>query len=136
MKNQVFTGTPTSRRFALCPTTIKAGAPVLLGNPSNGTVTPAFALDDYQSATGGTTFLLNGTFATTVVGSTSHSPYTGHQINPGDQLFASGTFDATTNLTYNLLITADSSDSPFGHLDPSYVDVGSGLTDTAAEVQI
>ena len=136
MKNQVYTGTPTSRRFALCPTTIKAGAPVLLGNPSDGTVTPAFALDDYQAITGGTTFLLNGTFATSVVGSTTNSPVTGHVINPGDQLFAEGTFDTATNLTYNLLINADSSNIAFGHLDPSYVAVGSGLTDTAAEVLI
>ena len=136
MKNQVYTGTPTSRRFALCPTTIKAGDPVLLGNPSDGTTIPAFALDSYQAITGGTTFLLNGTFATSVTGSTTNSPLTGHQINPGDQVFATGTFDSVTNMTYALTINADSSNTPFGHLDPSYVAVGSGLTDTAAEVEI
>ena len=31
MKNQVFTGTPTSPRFALCPSTVKAGDMVLIG---------------------------------------------------------------------------------------------------------
>ncbi len=133
MKNQVFTGTPTSRRFALCPTTIKAGDPVLLGGTGGE---PAFALDDYQSGLGGTTFLLNGTFQATVVGSTSHSPYTPAAIKQGSPLYASGTYDATTNVTYDLFISATNTDSRFGNLDPSYVAVGSGLTDTAAEVQI
>lgn len=130
MKNQVFTGTPTSRRFALCPTTVKSGDPVLLG------VIPAFALDDYSSLTGGTTFLLNGTFATTVVGQTAESPQTTHKINPGDALYATGTLDSTTNVTTGLTIDANSSNTRFGNLDPNYVAVSAGATDTAANVEI
>jgi len=130
MRNQVFTGTPTSRRFALCPSTVKAGDPVLLGT------VPAFALDDYQSLTGGATFCTNGTFTATVVGSTTHSPYTGHKINPGDALYASGTLDSTTNVTTGLLITADSSDTPFGNLDPSYSSVASAATDASAQIKV
>lgn len=137
MKNQLFTGTPTSRRQIKCPTTVKAGDALLLGNPSDGTTTPAFALDDYQAIIQGTTVLLNGSFETPVVGSSTDSPITGEAIKPGDQLYAHGTFDATTNLTYNLTINANQANHPFGHLDPSYVaGVGSGVTDPAAGVII
>lgn len=131
MINQVFTGTPTSRRFALCPSTVTAGMPVLIGD------VPAVALDDYSSVTGGTTFLMNGTFALTVVGSTSHSPYSGAAIKPGDNLFASGTLDPTTNITTGLLISVTTTDTPFGELDPSYsAGVSSGATNTSAQVRI
>ena len=130
MKNQVFTGTPTSRRFALCPTTVKSGDAVLIGT------VPGVALDDYQSVTGGTTFLLNGTFALTVVGQTTESPQTTHKINPGDKLYATGTLDATTNITTGLVIDANSSNTFFGYLDPNYVSVAAGATDTSANVML
>jgi len=128
VKNQFYTGTPTSRRFAPCPTTVKAGDPVLLGK------VPAFALDDYQAVTGGTTFMLNGTFTTTVIAESSVSPVVGAQVNPGDALYARGTLDATTNVTTGLTITATSGDTPFGHLDPSDNKILSGVTNTAALV--
>lgn len=131
MKNQVFTGTPTSRRFALCPTTVKSGDPVLLGS------IPAVALDDYQSNSGGTTFLAGGTFALTVVGATVLSPVSGHKINPGDKVYADGgTLDATTNVTTGFTLDANTGGTLWGYLDPNYVAVGSGLTDTAAQVVI
>lgn len=128
MKNQQFTGTPTSRRFAVCPSTIKAGDPVLIGD------IPAVALDDYQSITGGTTFLLNGTFQLSVVAVTQISPAVGSKANPGDPLYATGTLDSTTNITYGLTISKTSGDTPFGHLDPSATAITSGQTDTAALV--
>ena len=133
MKNQMFAGTPTSQRFCLCPNTVKAGDAVLIGSE------PAVALDDYQANEGGTTFYFNGSFFLTVVGSTSHSPYTGHQINPGDPLYASGTPVAVSGgptVTVNLLISATNTDTPFGNLDPSYIPVGSGVTDTQAGVRL
>ena len=131
MKNQVYSGTPTSRRFALCPTTVLAGDAVLIGKE------PAVALDDYSSVTGGTTFLLNGSFTLTVVGSSTHSPYSGAAIKPGDVLYASGTLDSTTNITTGLLISVTTTDNAFGWLDPSYTGgVGSGVTDTSAIVKI
>lgn len=130
MKNQVFTGTPTSRRFALCPSGIEAGDAVLIGD------IPAVALDDYSSLTGGTTFLLNGSFTLTVVGSSSHSPYSGADIKPGDNLFASGTLDSSTNITYDLFISVTTSDTPFGQLDPDSAAVTSGATSTTAIVRI
>lgn len=130
MKNQVFTGTPTSPRFALCPSTVRAGDLVLIG------VEPACALNDYQAATGGATFYFNGTFSGTVVGSSSHSPYTPVAIKPGDQLYASGTLDSTTNVTTALLISVTTTDAPYGVLDPSQTGgVASGTTDTSAYVR-
>lgn len=130
MKNQVYQGTPTSPRFLACPSTVKAGDLVLVGTE------PACALNDYQSISGGATFYFTGTFAGTVIGSSSHSPYTGAAIGPGAQLYASGTLDSTTNVTTGLLITVTTTDTPFGHLDPSGPGVGSGATNTAANIQI
>jgi len=129
MVNQIFTGTPTSRRFALCPTTITAGQPVLLGS------IPAVALDSYSTLTGGTTFLIGGTFALSVIGQTVESPQSTHKINPGDKVYASnGTLDGPTNITYGFVIDANSANNQFGYLDPSYVSVGAGLTDANAQV--
>ncbi len=133
MKNQVLLGTPTSPRFAACPITIKAGDPVLLGN---GTI-PAFAVDDYQANYGGTTFYTNGTYATTVVASTSESPIVGSAVKPGDELYATGTLDSATNVIYNLTIDKNSSNTKFGQLDPQVgVTIASAQTDTNAAVRI
>jgi hypothetical protein len=131
MKNQIFQGTPTSPRWCACPSTVNAGDLVLIGSE------PACALNSYQANTGGATFYFNGTYSGTVVASSSHSPYTGKAINPGDPLYASGTLDTATNVTTGLLISATSTDTPFGHLDPTYGDgIASGQTNTAAPVQI
>ena len=131
MKNQLLTGTPTSPRFALCPSTVKSGDPVLLGK------IPAVALNDYAANTGGATFYTDGTFSLLVYGSSSHSPITGAAIGPGDKIYASGTLDSGTNVTTGLWLSADSSDNLFGHLDPQVgTAIGSGATDTAAAVRI
>jgi predicted RecA/RadA family phage recombinase len=130
MKNQVFMGTPTSPRFVTCPSTVKSGDLVLVGTE------PACALNDYQANTGGATFYFNGTFTGTVIGSSSHSPYTGAAIGPGATLYASGTLDATTNVTTGLLITVTTTDTPFGHLDPTGPGIASGATNTAANIRL
>lgn len=121
MLTQYFTGTPTSRRFCPCPAGVTAGMAVLIGK------IPAVALDNYQSNEGGTTFLLGGSFVLTVLGSSTESPVTGHQINPGDSLYATGTYDPVTNVTYNLTIDANSVNTAFGALDPESPAVGSGI---------
>lgn len=130
MINQAFTGTPTGYRFAKCPTTIVAGQPVLLGTE------PAVALNSYSALTGGAVFYFNGSFFLTVVGQSVESPQTTHKINPGDDLYAVGTLDSTTNVTYNLTIDANSGNTKFGRLDPNYVSVAAGATDTQAIVQL
>lgn len=133
MVNQVYTDPIPTRRFAKCPASITAGSPVFLGTE------PAIALDNYQSNTGGATFLTSGTFALSVVGATALSPVTGVKINPGDSIWADGgSYDPVTNVTYGFTLDRNTSSGrpQWGILDPSYVAVGSGLTDSAAWVRI
>ncbi len=128
MKNQYYTGTNVSRRQALCPSTVLAGDPVLLGT------IPAVALDNYSATTGGTTFLCNGSFVLTVIAATVVSPVTGSAAKPGDKVYATGTLDSTTNVTTGLTISKATGGTLFGHIDPSYSTITSGTTDTAAVV--
>ncbi len=137
MINQVFTGTPTSRRFVTLPAAMLAapssfpgGTPLLIGTE------PCFTLDQPQLNLGGCTCLFNGTFATTIIARSVESPVTTKKINPGDPLYATGTLDSTTNVTYNLTIDANSGATPFGHADPTYAGLAAGSTDTAGLVQI
>ncbi len=128
MKNQYYTGTNVSRRFALCPTTVVAGDPVLIGT------IPAVALDSYQANTGGTTFLCNGSFVLTVIAATVVSPITGSTVNPGDKLYVTGTLDSATNITTGLTISKATGGTLFGHLDPSASAITSATTSTSAVV--
>lgn len=132
MKNQVLLGTPTSPRFAPCPSSVKAGDPVLLGS------IPAVALNDYNADTGGTTFYVNGSYLFTVIAKSSESPSVGAAIKPGDKIYAVGTLDTGTNVTTGLTLDANSSSGTFfGHLDPQVgVAITSGQTDTAAAVRL
>jgi predicted RecA/RadA family phage recombinase len=120
--------------FFLCPSAVTAGMPVLIGDM------PAVAIDNYSSVTGGTTFCFEGVFALTVIGQSSQSPVSGLAIKPGDQLFATGTFDATTNVTYNLTIDKTRGNIPFGAFFPvnaqTAQSIASGATSTTAPVKI
>jgi predicted RecA/RadA family phage recombinase len=128
MRNQVYTGTNVSRRFALCPTTVVSGDAVLIGT------IPGVALDSYQANTGGTTFLCNGSFTLTVIAATVVSPITGSQVNPGDKLYVTGTLDSATNVTTGLVISKASGGTLFGPLDPSDPAIPSATTSTSATV--
>ena len=130
MKNQQYMGPPTGARFVACPTTVKAGDAVLVG------AEPAVALNDYQSNSGGATFYFGGTFTLTVIGSSTHSPFTPEALNPGDKVYASGTLDSPTNVTTGLLITGTTTDTPFGYIDPAGPGVSSGATNTATPVRL
>jgi len=131
MKNQLLQGTPTSPRFCACPSTVKAGDLVLVGQEA------ACALNDYQSNSGGATFYFSGTFSGTVYASSSHSPITGVAIGVGDKLYASGSTDGTTNVTTSLWISADSSDAFFGYVDPQLGSaMQSGTTNTAQAIRL
>ena len=131
MINQIYTGTPTSRRFVRMPATLAdtvGGTPLLVG------ALPCVSLDSYQANELGAVCLFGGTFSLTVIGQSAESPQTTHLIKPGDKLYAVGTLDSTTNVTYALTIDANSSNTFFGYLDPTYVNITAGSTDTGAQV--
>jgi len=125
MTNQVKSGLPPNRRFFKCPTTVTAGMPVLIGTLAG------VALNDYDATLGGTTFDLDGTFSLTVFGGDSTSAGNTLKINPGDELFAVGTYDATTNCQTALTIDGTKGNIPFGSLDQA-ASVAAGATVTAS----
>jgi predicted RecA/RadA family phage recombinase len=121
--NQIYSGTPSSRRQVLFPTTITSGQAILTGKE------PCVTLDSYQANIGGATCEFNGTFALSVTAKSSLSPSTGVALKPGDALYADGgTVDATTNVTYGFTIDANSAGVPFGYVDPTGPGLASGLT--------
>jgi hypothetical protein len=134
MINQLNTGTMTSRRAVQLPAyttvVIPAGTPILVGQ------LPCITLDSNEFSVGAPSVVceFGGSFALTVIGQSAESPQTTHQINPGDKLYATGTLDTATNVTYNLTIDANSSNTFFGYLDPQSPKILAGATDTAASV--
>jgi hypothetical protein len=127
--NQLKYGIPQNRRFFKCPSAVTAGMPVLIGTLA------AVAIDAYDSTLGGTVFELAGTYGLTVIGQSTQSPVSGLQVNPGDELFASGTLDVPTGVTYNLTIDKTRGNTPFGNLDQSTA-ILSGVTNTNAAVRL
>ena len=129
MINQLKIGVPQNNRWMQCPAAVISGMPCLLGTMAG------VAMDAYDSSTGGTTFCLDGDYALTVIAQSAQSPTSGLQINPGDELFASGTLDTATGITYNLTIDKTRGNCPFGN----YMGTGpilSGVTLTTAEVRL
>lgn len=111
------------------PSAITKGMPVLIGQM------PAVAIDDYTAVTGRCTFCLVGIFALTVIAQSSQSPVSGLTLNVGDELFASGTLDTTTRITYNLTIDKTRGNVPFGNFVGSAA-ITAGSTSTTAPVRI
>ena len=138
MINQVYTGTPTSRRQVVLPnvaTFNTPGQPILIGAAPGGV--PAFTLDSYQSASAGCTVLFNGSFSTTIIGRSANSPLVTAAVNPGDKLYYSGgTYDPTTNITYGGVLDKNVSEVPFGSYDMSQIAIPAGTTNTAGVVYI
>lgn len=128
MTNQIKIGVPQNNRWFPCPSAVTSGMPVLIGT------IPAVAMDAYDSSTGGTTFCLDGSYALTVIGQSQQSPVSGLAIAIGAVLFAEGTLDTATDVTYNLTIDVTRGNNPFGNLE--YPAIPSGTTNTAAVVSI
>lgn len=121
MMNQLYTGTPSSRRGILCPSTVVSGDPLFVGND------PCVALDTYQSAVGGCTALFDGSFNLFVISRSANSPLVNTVLKPGDKIYASGgTRDATTNVLSGFTLDGNSSGLFFGVLDPSQTAMTSG----------
>lgn len=121
-------GVPNNNIWVACPSAVTSGMPVLLGTVA------AVALDAYDSSTGGTTFQTDGEYFLTIIGQSTQSPNSVQTIKTGDQLFASGTVDATTNVTYNLTIDKTRGNVSFGN----YMGLGvvAGVTDANAIVRL
>lgn len=127
--NTLKQGTNENNRWFPCPSAVTSGMPVLVGTLA------AVALDAYDSSTGGTTFQFDGDYALTVVAQSQQSPLSGLTVNPGDELFANGTLDSTTGVTYNLTIDKTRGNCPFGNFDGPTALV-SGTTNTSASVRL
>lgn len=127
--NQLKIGVPQNNRWFPCPAAVTSGMPVLIGTVA------AVAMDAYDSSTGGTTFYLDGDYGLTVIAQSQQSPLSGLTVNPGDELFANGTLDTTTNVTYNLTIDKTRGNCPFGNYTgtPALV---SGSTNNGASVRL
>lgn len=134
MINQNLPGTPTSRRNVVLPPSstvvILPGTLILIGQLA------CITLDGNQFAVGAPSVvcLFGGSFQGTVIGQSAESPVTTHKINPGDKLYAVGTLDTLTNVTYNLTIDANSSNTFVGNLDPQSPSIAAGATDALASV--
>jgi predicted RecA/RadA family phage recombinase len=115
--------------FFPCPSAVTSGMAVLIGK------VPAVAIDDYNATSGGTTFCLRGVYALTVIAQSQQSPVSGLTLGVGDELFASGTLDATTNVTYSLTIDKTRGNVPFGMFVGTTA-IASGATSTTAAVKL
>jgi hypothetical protein len=127
--NTVKQGDGMDNRWYPCPSAVTSGMPVLIGTLA------AVALDAYDSSTGGTTFQLDGSYSLTVIGQSQLSPNSPQAITVGEELFANGTLDATTGVTYNLTIDVTRGNTPFGNLDQN-VGINAGVTNTSAIVRL
>lgn len=128
MLNEIFQDRPGNARFFPCPSTVVSGDPVLIGG------LPAVAIDSYNARNGGTGFRFSGTFELTVIAATVVSPVTGSAVKPGDKLYATGTLDATTNVTTGLTLSKASGGTLFGTYAGS--GIATTVTDTAARVKL
>jgi len=129
MLNEIRQDRPGDARFYACPATVQGGDLVLIG------ALPGVAVDDYNAANGGTTFRFAGTFALTVLAATVVSPLTGSQVNQGDKIYATGTFDATTNCTTDLTLSKASGGTLVGSYDDP-TPILTGVTNANARVKL
>lgn len=129
MINQLKIGVPQYNLWMTCPSAVTSGMPVLIGTMAG------VAMDAYDSTTGGTTFCMDGEYALTVIAQSTQSPVSGLAMNPGDELFASGTLDTTTGITYNLTIDKTRGNCPFGNYVGTAA-ITAGSTSTTAPVRL
>lgn len=131
MINQLRQGPPTERSWFPCHSAVTSGMPVLIGTMA------AVALDAYDASTGGTTFEFGGVYALTVSAASTQSPVSGLAVNPGDELYASGTLDTNTNVTYNLTIDKTRGNCPFGnYFGTTALTAGSTTTNAAVRLKL
>ena len=135
MINLVKAGLPQNNRWFACPAAVTSGMACLIGGFGGRLAMAAVALDAYDSSTGGTTFCLDGSYALSVAANSTASPATGLEIYPGDPIYATGTYDATTGVTYSLTLDVTVGNHHFGYLDQGSP-ILAGVTNTAAIVRL
>lgn len=117
-----------TRRFP-CPTAITSGMPVLIGTLA------AVAETAYDSKDGSASFMFDGAHQLNINANSTQSPVSGQTVQPGDELFALGTYDAVTNMTYNLVIDKTRGGVPFGNYWGT-TNIAAGLTAQSALVRL
>jgi hypothetical protein len=133
--NQVKIGVPQNNRWFACPAAVTSGMACLIGGYAGRIAMAAVAIDAYDSSTGGTVFALDGSYSLTVAGNSTQSPNTSLEIYPGDPIYATGTYDAATGVTYSLTLDATVGNHHFGYLDQGSP-ILAGVTNTAAIVRL
>ncbi len=116
----------------LVPAACTVGMPVLVGTLS-GVILALQPIPTPTSPVSATIDTGADCYNLTVIAQSSQSPVSGLAIGVGDELFASGTYDATTNVTYNLTIDKTRGNTPFGN---SLSAIASGVTNTACIVRL
>lgn len=115
------------------PSAVTVGMPVLVGSLS-GVV---LALQPIAAGQGSYTTATIDTgedcYNLTVVGQSTQSPVSNQAVKPGDEIFAGGTYDATTNVTYNLTLDKTRGNVPFGN---ALTAVAAGVTSAACIVRL
>jgi hypothetical protein len=114
------------------PSAVTVGMPVLVGALS-GVVLALQPIPSPLSPVSATIDTGDDCYFLTVAGNSTQSPVSALAIKPGDELFAGGTYDATTNVTYNLTIDKTLGNTPFGN---SLSAVASGVTSTTCIVRL
>lgn len=114
------------------PSAVTVGMPVLVGTMS-GVVIALQPIPTPGSPTTATVDTGEDCYNLTVIAQSTQSPVSGLAIKVGDELFASGTYDSTTNVTYNLTIDKTRGNTPFGN---SLTAIASGVTSTSCVVRL
>ncbi len=114
------------------PAAVTIGMPVLVGVLA-GVVVALQPIPSPLSPTMATIDTGEDCYFLTVAGASSQSPVANEAVKPGDELFASGTYDATTNVTYSLTIDKTLGNVPFGN---SLDAVAAGVTSTTCRVRL
>lgn len=108
------------------PAAVTVGMAVLVGTLS-GVVLSLQPIPTPTSPTTATIDTGEDCYFLTCIGQSTQSPVSGQAIKAGDELFATGTFDATTNVTYALTIDKTRGNVPFGN---ALTPLASGVTGT------
>lgn len=120
----------------LVPSSVTVGMPILIGSSGgilSGVVLCLQPIPTPGSPATATVDLGFDCYNLTVIGQSTQSPNSVHQIKVGDELYASGTFDSSTNVTYNLTIDATRGNVPFGN---ALTGVAAGVTNTSCIVRL